>query len=53
MTLQLIFEWTSLILLFGLGIYTMSVIKNEKKTYIKNAREIHFQNFKFFIPSWW
>ena len=53
MTLQLIFEWTSLILLFGLGIYTMSVIKNEKKTYIKNAREIHFKNFKFFVPSWW
>ena len=53
MTLQLLFEWTSLILLLGLGIYTLSIIKNEKKTYIKNAREIQFKEFKFFVPCWW
>ena len=53
MTLQLIFEWSSLILLMGLGVYTMWVIKNEQKTYIKNAREVHFKQFKFFVPNWW
>lgn len=53
MTLRLVFEWFSLILLLGLGIYTMRIIKNEKKTYIKNARTVVFKHFKFFIPSWW
>lgn len=53
MTLRLVFEWLSLILLMALGIYTLWVIKNEKKVYIKNAREVHFKYFKFFIPSWW
>ncbi|MBC7540992.1 MAG: hypothetical protein H7281_19380 [Bacteriovorax sp.] len=53
MTLRLVFEWLSLFLLMGLGVYTMWIIKNEKKTYIKNAREIHFKHFKLFTPSWW
>lgn len=53
MTLRPILEWFSLLLLMGLGFYTMWVIKNEKKSYLKNAREIHFHLFKFFIPSWW
>lgn len=53
MTLRLIFEWLAFFLLIGLGIYTLWVIKNEKKTYIENAREIIFKKFKLFIPSWW
>lgn len=53
MILRLTLEWFSLVLLLGLGIYTMRVIKNEKKTYIKNAHELHFKQFKLFIPSWW
>ncbi len=53
MTMHFFFEWLALILLLGLGVYTMWVIKNEKKTYIKNARTIVFKNFKLFIPTWW
>lgn len=53
MTLRFILEWTSLILLMGLGVYTLWVIKNEKKVYLENAREIHFKHFKLFTPSWW
>lgn len=53
MTLQFIFEWIALFLLLGLGIYTMWVIKNEKKTYIKNARTTVFKKFKLLVPSWW
>lgn len=53
MNVRFIFEWISLILLLGFGIYTMWVIKNEKKTYIKNAREVVFKKFKLYVPSWW
>jgi hypothetical protein len=51
--MQFAFEWFFLFLLIGLGIYTMWIIKNERKTYIKNAREVHFKQFKLFVPSWW
>ncbi|MDD4976629.1 MAG: hypothetical protein PHY93_19895 [Bacteriovorax sp.] len=53
MTLRLVFEWLSLILLIGLGVYTMWVIKNEQKAYIKNARVVVFKQFKLFTPTWW
>ena len=53
MTIRLIFEWLALFLLFGLGIYTMWIIKNEKKAYLKNARLIEFKKFKLLVPSWW
>ncbi len=53
MALRLSLEWLSLLLLLGFGVYTMRIIKNEKKIYIKNAREIHFKLFKLFVPSWW
>lgn len=53
MTLRLSLEWLSLLLLMGLGIYTMRIIKNEKKKYIENAREVLFKHFKLFTPSWW
>lgn len=53
MTVRLVFEWLFLILLLGLGIYTLRIIKNEQKTYLKNAREIVFKQFKLFVPSWW
>jgi hypothetical protein len=53
MTVRFVFEWLSVFLLFGLGIYTMWVIKNEKKTYLKNAREIEFKKFKLYVPVWW
>jgi hypothetical protein len=50
---QMIFEWTAVVLLLGLGLYTVRVIRNEKINYIKEAREIHFHIFKFFVPKWW
>lgn len=53
MTLRLVFEWLALILLMGLGVYTMWIIKNEQKTYLKNARLVVFKQFKLYTPSWW
>jgi hypothetical protein len=46
-------EWTILFLLFGFGIYTLWVIKNEKKNYLKEGREINFKNFILLVPKWW
>lgn len=46
-------EWLVFFVLMGLGVYTMRVIKNEKKTYIENARIIVFKNFKLYTPNWW
>lgn len=53
MNWQLTLQWIFLIALMGFGVYTMWVIKNEKRTYLKNAREVHFKKFKLFVPSWW
>ena len=53
MVAQAIFQWTAVVLLLGLGIYTMRVIKNEKVTFLKEAREVTFHLFKFRVPKWW
>jgi hypothetical protein len=53
MNWQLTLQWIFLFALMGFGVYTMWIIKNEKKVYIKNAREVHYKNFKLFVPSWW
>lgn len=49
----LAFEWLAFFLLMGLGVYTMRVIKNEKKNYLENAQDIIFKNFKLITPRWW
>lgn len=49
----LAFEWIAFFLLMGLGIYTMRVIKNEKKNYLENAQDILFKEFKLITPRWW
>lgn len=46
-------EWLAFFLLIALGIYTMRVIKNEKKNYLENAKVINFKKFKLLVPSWW
>ena len=51
--ISLVVEWMAFILLIGLGIYTMRIIKNEKKIYLENATEINFFQFKLLTPSWW
>jgi len=53
MNWPLTLQWIFLIALMGLGVYTMHVIKNEKKTYLQHAREVHFKKFKLFVPHWW
>ena len=50
---KFIIEWLVVLGLLLFGVYTMLVIKNEKKTYIKNAREKFFHGFKLFLPEWW
>lgn len=49
----LAFEWLAFFLLMALGIYTMRVIKNEKKNYLENSQDIIFKNFKLVTPRWW
>lgn len=49
----LAFEWLAFFLLMALGVYTMRVIKNEKRNYLENAQEIIFKNFKLITPRWW
>lgn len=49
----LAFEWLAFFLLLGLGVYTMKVIKNEKKNYLENAQIIYFKKFKLLTPKWW
>lgn len=51
--LGLAFEWFAFFLLMALGVYTMRVIKNEKRNYLENAQEIIFKNFKLLTPRWW
>lgn len=46
-------EWLAFFLLMGFGVYTMRVIKNEKRNYLENSQEIVFKNFKLFTPKWW
>ncbi len=53
MTIRTILEWLSLILLMGFGVYTMWIIKHEKKIYIENAKPVQFKLFKLLTPSWW
>lgn len=51
--LGLAFEWLVFFILMGLGVYTMRVIKNEKRNYLANAQEIIFKNFLLITPKWW
>jgi hypothetical protein len=51
--LGLAFQWLAFFLLMALGVYTMRVIKNEKRNYLANAQEIVFKNFKLITPKWW
>lgn len=53
LSFKFFFEWLVVIALFLFAIYTMLIIKNEKKTYIKNAKEKNFHGFKFLLPEWW
>lgn len=50
---KLIIEWSILILILGFGVYTMYVIKNEKKNFLKDGKTILFNNFKLYVPKWW
>ncbi len=46
-------EWLAFFLLMALGVYTMRVIKNEKKNYLENAKKINFKKFQLLVPQWW
>ena len=46
-------EWLTFFFMMGLGVYTMRVIKNEKKNYLENAKEVLFKNFLLLTPQWW
>lgn len=52
MTLKLILEWGTLFFLFGVGCYTIWVIKDEKILFESNP-VILFKKFKILIPLEW
>ena len=53
MDIQKIFFIWGVILLLSVLIYTMIVVRRERKTYKKNARSLQLGSFAFEIPSWW
>lgn len=50
---RLFIEWIIFIAILIFGVYTMIIIKNEKKKYLTEAIPLNFKNFKLLIPKWW
>ena len=51
--LTLAFQWLFFFVVMALGVYTLRVIKNEKRNYLDNAQTIIFKNFVLLTPRWW
>lgn len=51
--LTLAIQWLIFFIIMGLGVYTLKVIKNEKRNYLENAQTIYFKNFILLTPTWW
>ena len=46
-------DWIIFISILLLLAYTLIVIREEKSSFKENAKEKKFNQFKFFVPSWW
>lgn len=53
METKLIIEWSIFAAVIIALIYTMIVIKEEKRSYQENARPVQFHALKLLVPSWW
>ena len=53
MNMKLILEWGAFFAFIGLLIYAMLAIKDEKSTFLENARNHIFFQFNLMIPHWW
>lgn len=53
MTIRLALEWFSVLALLGFATYTLLVIKNEKRNFLKEGVVLQFKHFNFLIPKWW
>lgn len=51
--LTLAFQWLIFFIIMALGVYTLRVIKNEKRNYLDNSQTIIFKNFILLTPRWW
>ncbi len=51
--LTLAFQWLVFFIIMGLGVYTLKVIKNEKRNYLENAQTVLFKDFILLTPRWW
>lgn len=49
----LLIEWLAFFIFLFLAIYTLRVIKKEKKSYLKNAVKTPFHHFTLMLPHWW
>jgi hypothetical protein len=47
------YDWLLFFLFISGLIYTLVVIKGEKKSFNENAVKKEFSNFIFLVPSWW
>ncbi|MAF76551.1 MAG: hypothetical protein CME60_00190 [Halobacteriovoraceae bacterium] len=46
-------SWLLLILFISALIYTLIVVKEEKTTFLENAKPMSFHEYSFHYPSWW
>ncbi len=46
-------SWLILILFILALIYTLIVVKEERETFLENAKSLSFHEFQFLYPSWW
>lgn len=51
--LTLVFQWLVFFAIMALGVYTLKVIKNEKRNYLENAQTVLFKKFVLLTPRWW
>lgn len=53
MNLKQYLEWVGLLFIILTAIYTLYIIKYERRTYLQHGKRFIFGNINFFIPPWW
>ena len=53
MELKSLIEWSILLAILLVLVYTAITIKNEKKVFFDSLKPYYLKDFIFKIPSWW